>query len=158
MNKKFWSGVFCLALLVAVGFTNGGEKAWFDIENCAMCKNFAAQEGLMDNVDWETHKISNGMLTVTKIASGYEEKFQKAAMAMQATATELQSGEQMHLCGFCTSYGELMMAGVSSDTIESEIGVIQLVTSNDKAVVKKIHEHAQHTIDAYEVWLAERGS
>ena len=159
MNKKLWSAVFCLCLVVAVGTSIGDEgKAWFDIQNCGMCKNFSAEEGLMDNVDWETYKISNGMLTITKIGAGYEEKFQNAAKNAQATAMKLQAGEQMHLCGFCTSYGNLMMAGVSNEEVESEVGIIQLMTSNDEAVVKQIHEHAHHTIDAYEQWLVEKGS
>ncbi len=92
MIKKLWSAVFCVGLLVAVGMSIGDEgKPWFDIHNCGMCKNMAAEEGLMDNLNWETHKISNGML-------------------------------------------------------------------NDEAVVKQIHDHAQHTIDAYEQWLAAKGS
>ena len=159
MIKKLWSAVFCVGLLVAVGMSIGDEgKSWFDIHNCGMCKNMAAEEGLMDNLNWETHKISNGMVTITTIGTGYQEKFERATKNMQATAQKMMAGEEVHLCGFCTSYGNLMMAGVSSDIVESEVGVIQLITSNDEAVVKQIHDHAQHTIDAYEQWLAEKGS
>jgi hypothetical protein len=71
-----------------------------------------------------------------------------------AVAAKMQSGEQVPLCGFCTSYGKLMMAGVQMEEIETEFGHISLMTASDPEVVKMIHDHGQHTIDAYDEWQA----
>ena len=50
----------CLTLTVAVA--TAGDKAWFDLENCGMCKNMMAEEGLMENMKWETHAIAAGLM------------------------------------------------------------------------------------------------
>ena len=156
------TGVWALLAVCALWFVAplpaGEEQAWFDLDNCGICKNFNAEKGLMDAIKWETHKISNGMLTVSTIDPEYKEAFGRAQVATMKTVEKMQGGESTHLCGFCTSYGALMMSGAQAQEIETEVGKISLITASDEAVVKAIHEHAQHTIDEYETWLAERGS
>ncbi len=134
------------------------QKAWFDLENCGMCKNFAAEAGLMDNLKWETHLIAEGSLSIAMVAPEYEEAFERAGKKMEATGMELMSGKQMPLCGFCTSYGALMQAGAKFESIHSAAGHITLVTSTDAEIVGLIQTHAKRTIAEYDKWIAEKGS
>ena len=73
---------------------------------------------------------------------------------MEKTGARLMAGEKMPLCGFCTSYGELMMAGAVMDDVETGMGKVALMTSSDPKVVEKIHTHAERTIKEYEKMLA----
>ena len=43
--------------------------------------------------------------------------------------------------------GGLMMAGALMDHFETKSGAVMMVTATDPAVVKKIHEATQRTID-----------
>jgi len=140
-----------LALAVGIGSAGDEEKPWFDLTNCSMCKNLA-EEGLIEHLEWENHLIKNGLITVSRVDEEYEEAMKRAEQKMTAVAAKLQSGEQVPLCGFCMSYGKLMMAGVQMEEIESEFGHITLMTASDPELVKMIHAHGQHTIDAYEEW------
>ena len=142
--------------LIAVAWAGEEQKAWFDLENCAMCKNLKAEEGLLENIQWETHLISNGVMSIAAVPGEYEEAFERARENMNAAVMKMQSGEQVHLCGFCTSYGRLMMAGAKSEEIIAQAGHISLTTSNDPEVVKMIQEHGQRTIDEYNKMMAEQ--
>ena len=146
--------VAALAVVGSAGLITAEETQWFDL-TCGICKNMAAEEGLMDNLKWETHLIENGSLSVMQIAKGYQEKMERAHKHMTEAGEKLKSGEQMHLCGFCQSYGKLMMSGVKTEEIDTAAGHISLMTSEDAAVVKQIQAHAQRTIDEYEKWQAE---
>ena len=146
--------VAALALVGSAGLITAEETEWFDL-SCGICKNMAAEEGLMDNIKWETHLIENGSLSVMQVAKGYQEKMERAHKQMMESSEKLQRGEKMHLCGFCQSYGKLMMSGVKTEEIDSAAGHITLMTSDDAAVVKQIKTHAKRTIDEYEKWQAE---
>jgi hypothetical protein len=154
-------GLLICTALAAVALTaplavGGDEECWFDLENCAMCKHMLAEEGLMDHMEWETYVITDGMLSVTRIAPGYEEAFERAMDNMEKTGKQLQTGQQMYLCGHCQSYGALHMAGAIFELVETSIGSIDLMTSSDPAVVGMIQTHAQRTIDEYDAMLAEK--
>ncbi len=149
-----------LILSLAVAFAGplcalGAEGEWFDLENCSMCKHMSAEEGLMDHMHWETHLIANGMLSVTTVDPEYQPAFQKAMAKMEETAKKLMSGEQMYLCGFCNSYGALQMAGAKFEDVQTDAGIIGLVTSADPQVVEMIHKHGQRTIDEFAKMTAE---
>jgi hypothetical protein len=122
-----------------------------------MCKNLT-EEGLIEHIEWENHLIKNGLITVSRVDEEYEPAMKRAEQKMTAVGAKLQSGEQMPLCGFCMSYGQLMMAGVQIEEIETEFGYITLMTASDPELVKMIHAHGQHTNDAYEEWQAAQAA
>ncbi len=157
MNSKRTAlvfGAFTLAALALPLAAAPGNAPWFDLENCSMCKHMTAEESLMEHMEWENHLTTDGMLSVTIVAAGYEEAFARSMQNMEATSEKLMTGEKMYLCGFCQSYGGLHMAGANFEHIETKTGTIELVTSHDPAVVEKIHAHGQKTIDEYNKMMA----
>ena len=152
MNSKRTALVFGVFTLVALALPLGaapGTTPWFDLDNCSMCKNMTAEKGLMEHMEWENHLTTDGMISITVVAAGYEEAFARSMENMKATSEKLMAGEQMYLCGFCQSYGALHMAGANFEHIETKSGTIELVSSHDPKIVEKIHAHGQHTIDEY---------
>ncbi len=152
MNSKRITLAVCvlaLATFVAPVTAAPGSDPWFDLENCEMCKHMTAEKGLMENMEWENHLTTDGMMSITIVAAGYEEAFARSMKNMKATGEKLMTGEKMYLCGFCQSYGGLHMAGANFEHIEAKAGTIELMTSHDPAIVKKIHAHGQQTIDEY---------
>jgi hypothetical protein len=127
-------------------FAAQGES-WFDLEGCSMCKSMSSEKGLMENMEWENHLTTDGMMTVTVVKHGYEEAFERAMTNMEATGAKLMAGEDLYLCGFCTSYGSLHMAGANFENFQTAGGHINLVTSRDPAIIETIHAHGQTTID-----------
>jgi len=126
-----------------------GEGAWFDLANCDMCKHMTAEEGLMEHMEWENHLTADGYLSVTVVAPGYEEKFERAMANMQGMGAKMAAGEELYMCGFCQSFGGLYMAGATMENFETVGGHISVVSSRDPAVIEKIHAHAKRTIDEY---------
>jgi hypothetical protein len=147
---KTFVTVFVACLCLGLAVAEAGDTPWFDLENCVMCKNISGEDGLWENLTWETHLITNGMMSLTVVDSEYEEAYEKAKKGMQATGQELQSGKQMHLCGFCMSYGSLIMSGANMEAVETKAGEILLVTATDDAVVEQIQTHAKKTMEEYE--------
>src|SRR3954454_11691749 len=43
------------------------QKMMAEMKKCDVCKNLAENPELMKNMSWETHKIDNGMLSVTSV-------------------------------------------------------------------------------------------
>jgi len=126
------------------------ETPWFDLENCAFCKNITAEEGLMDNMTWETYVIPTGMMTVTVVDPAYEAKFQNAMKNMEETGKRLMAGEKLPMCGMCQSFGMLFATGkMDYKMLDTKAGHIELATSTDPEVIAMIQKHAQRTIDEY---------
>ncbi len=50
-----------------------------------------------------------------------------------------------------------MMAGTDVDRIQTEMGMVTVMTSQDPKVVAAIQKHAKTTIKAYEAMLASQG-
>jgi hypothetical protein len=134
-----------LVLLAIPGMAEE-EMPWFDLENCAVCSKLDAEKGLMENLQWEAHVIADGMLSITMVPAGYEEALMRAAERMEASLKELENGEPKPICGFCRSYGALVMAGAQVEEIDTRAGHVSLITSTDPAVVAAIHEHARRAI------------
>jgi hypothetical protein len=147
--------VLSLLLVGAVGLIAGdhekqSDQPWFDMENCGMCKHLKSEAGLMDHMTWENYKIGTGMVSVTTVEPGWEDKYEKVNQKMAATGEKLMKGEQMHLCGMCTDFGRIMMTGkVKSDELHTEGGHIWTVTSTDPEVIKMIHAHCDRTNAEY---------
>lgn len=155
--KKLSFAVVALALTAGIIAVAGEEGPWFDLENCAFCKNLSAEPGMLDAMHWENHVIDEGMLTVTQVPEQYREAWARARKHMQETGEKMQAGEALHLCGFCQSYGKLLQAGAKVEEIDGDVVKITLMTSDDPEVVKAIQAHAQRTIDEYKKMVEAQG-
>ena len=152
-NSLLFGLTALLAMSVPMAFA-GEATPWFDLEKCSMCKHMTAEEGLMEHMEWENLLTKDGMLSVTVVTPEYEEAFHRSMKNMEAVGMKLMAGEKMYMCGFCESYGSLHMAGVNFENFETDAGYINLATSHDPAVIKKIHAHGQKTIDEYAKMVA----
>ncbi len=134
------------ALVFAFSALNASEEgAWYDMENCGMCAPMMAEKGLMDNMTWESHSISNGMMSFATAPEEYKEGFERACSAMDELNNKMKAGEEMEmtLCGHCDSYSSLMKAGANLERVEMKMGHVTLLTSADEEVVSKIHAHLE---------------
>ncbi len=142
--------LLCLSA-AALAAPSGG---WFDLENCAMCKNLTEDQELFANMEWNTHLFANGLVEITSVPAAYEERFNKLMAKMHAAGERMMAGEKLYMCGMCQSYGGLMMAGVSMDQLVNGEDHISVISSQDPDVVEKIRTHGQRTIDEYAKWMA----
>lgn len=147
--KKFpWIAVLTVVALSAP-VALAGEGPWLDPVNCAVCKNLSQEPGLLEHMVWETHKTTNGMLSVMAADPEYAEAWKRAYQGMMATVAKLQAGEQLHLCGCCTDFGMLVMAGAVTDDVDTSVGMISTVTGDSEELIEKIHAHADKTIEEF---------
>lgn len=156
-RSGFVVALVLIGILVMSLAAISSEGTWFDLEDCSMCKNLTAEKGLLEHMEWETHLIHNGMLSVTVVDPEYTEAFKRAMANMEETGTKLMNGEQMYLCGFCTSYGGLHMAGATMEDVKTDLGLISLITANDSKTIEMIHKHGQRTIDEYAKMVEAEG-
>ena len=138
--RKITSVMF-VVLLMAVAVAMASDKPWFDMENCAFCKALGADQSMMMELGWEHYNIDNGSLTVSTIPEKYSEKWETIRADWKALGEKMMAGEKMELCGMCTSYGTLLGGGAKMSEIKWSHGYISMMTSDDPAVVKKIHAH-----------------
>jgi hypothetical protein len=126
------------------------DKMMAEMKKCAVCKNLAENPELMKNMSWETHKIDNGMLSVTsapkKMNKDLAAVSEKMHQAIEQVKADTKEGKEVHLCGFCGAMAELMKQGAKQQDIKTKAGEIHMCTSDDPAVVKKIHEIADQAI------------
>ena len=126
-----------------------GDSAWLDLENCSMCKSMHAEEGLMENMKWENHKIATGMMSVTVVDPAFEDAYGRSMKAMHEMGQRMHEGEQMPLCGFCKSMGKLMMDGAKMENFDTNGGHVMLITAMDPKVINDIHDHVTKTQDEF---------
>ena len=147
--KRFTTSLaLVFALVFAFGALNAAEEgAWFDMENCGMCAPMTAEKGLMENMNWESHNISNGMLSIAVPPAEYAEAFVRACASMDELGKKMIAGDvmEMTLCGHCNSYSSLMGAGAKIEKIVMKNGHVTLLTSSDEKIVGKIHAHVERT-------------
>ena len=97
------------------------EKPWFDMQNCAFCKNLTAEEGLMDHITkWDHHNVDNGSVCITVVDKEYLEAYKRAMHNMEEVGKKLEQGEMLPMCGLCKAYGELLKMGAKRDMVESD--------------------------------------
>ena len=132
-----------LAVLLVSAAAIAGETAWFDMANCGMCKNMYAREGLLDNVKWEQHPISNGIVSVTTVTPKYMDAYREAHADMKATGMKMQQGEMMEMCGSCTALGMCMMKGLNMEYVETSTGDVWVMTADNPEVVKEVQAWAK---------------
>jgi hypothetical protein len=151
MKRTTLITLLVLAAPLAVLAGNQGEAAWLDLENCAFCKNLTEDPALMEHLTWETHKIDDGMLTITTVDPAYHKSYKTAVKKMQALGEKMQNGEvnpmTVEMCGHCQNWGMLAMAGAHMEAVYGEAVEVTLLTSDDPKIVAKIHTFAQHNID-----------
>ncbi len=146
--KKLIMITLALALLIGIGMVqadetgNTGEAKWFDMENCGMCKNLSAEKGLMQNMKWEQHNISNGVMSVCTVTPEFMEAHKRAEKNMEAMSKKLMSGEKIEMCGSCMALGSLFPKGLKHEKVDTENGGITLFTSDNPEVVKELHAWA----------------
>ena len=166
VRRIFLAVIF--GLMVSIGYSgvalaqdeakHESEIAWFDFENCAICKNMASMKHDMHKVKWEMHMLDKGMLSVSIVPDEMKSKMTKAEEGVQKTVAKLEQGEQLTMCGYCQNYGKLMEMGATFKQLKS-LGVdISIVTSDDPDVVKEIHAMAKRAKVEHEKMLKKVAS
>lgn len=159
----------CYALMLGFVFSTGlfnevsaqdekkqdKEIAWFDLDHCEICQNMASMKDDMHKIKWDVHMLDNGMLMVSVVPRKMKEAMAKADEGVQATVKKLEAGEQLDMCGFCQTYGELMGMGANIKDLKT-VGVnITVITSSDPEVVKKIQAFGKQSKVEHKKMLAQ---
>lgn len=135
--------VVIVAVLAVAGTAIAGE--WFDMENCAMCKNMSPE--LMKSMSWEQVDISNGIVCITNVNKGQIDAYRKAHESMVETGMRLQKGEQLKVCGSCTALGMCLMKGPHQEYAETSTGDVWILTSDKPEVVTELQAWAKRNRD-----------
>ena len=120
--------------------------AWFDMENCEICKPFVKHMDMMQQIKWETHLIDEGFISVSLVPDKLKGKMAELKKEMKANIARAQKEEDVTCCGYCTSLGELLEAGANQQELTTAGGDIMMLTSKDPKLVAKLHAHAKKTI------------
>jgi hypothetical protein len=145
------AGLGLVALWSSVVFAEAAqEKMLAEMEKCAVCKFMAEDPDLMKDMTWETHKIDNGMLCLTTVPKEKKKEFDAVSAKMMQAIAKLEAaktqGKEVELCSFCASMGEITKLNPKMQYIDTLSGAIHMVTSDDPAIVKKIHAMADKAI------------
>jgi hypothetical protein len=152
MKKIFFAVALAASLASQVSAAAQDEAAMkAEMEKCAVCKNLAANPELMNAMTWETHKIDNGMLCVSTVPKEKKSDFDALNAKMKASIEQVKADEQQgktpEICELCKGMGDLLKAGAKEKEIALSNGAIHMLTSDDPAVVAKIHAEADKAID-----------
>lgn len=143
--------VLTLTLLLLVSATINAQEednvGWFDMGNCEICQQMAGIQGAMQHIKWEIHQLENGCLSVTVLPDDLKEQWTAAMKGVEESVAQLEQGKEMKLCGYCQSMSALMVAGAKKQSLETVAGHVDLITSDDPAIVKKIHAHVSRTLE-----------
>lgn len=133
--------------LLAIMAVSGEQKAWFDVENCEMCKPLIEQDpALLENITWEHHEISDGLVSVTTVAPAFRAHYQKAGEQMSNVEKKLMSGDEVKLCNMCVAMGEMLNTGkVAMEHVMTSTGSVYLTTSDDPAMITEIQKWGERT-------------
>lgn len=137
-----------LLLLATATMVPAEDKAWFDFENCDMCKNFADPAEMMANMTWEQHKIAAGFMSVSIVRAEYLDAYREANAKCHALGEKLMAGEEANMCGSCDAFGMIMEKGAKMEQIELSNGGIMLMTSGDSTVVTAMHAWVDKNVAA----------
>ncbi|HEY3395757.1 MAG TPA: hypothetical protein VGK58_23850 [Lacipirellulaceae bacterium] len=144
-----WLGL--VALWSSLVFAEDAQqKMLAEMEKCAVCKHMAEKPELMKDMTWETHKIEDGMLCLTTVPKEKKKEFDalgaKMMQAINKVKADAKQGKEVELCSLCAGTGELHKSGAKMQYIDTHSGAIHIVTSDDAAIVKKIHAFADKAI------------
>jgi hypothetical protein len=123
------------------------ETKWIDPHNCHFCQPLMAEEGLMEHCSWETFPIDQGILSVTHVAKGWGDKFDKADAAMQKLWEEFDPANPPQMCGMCQAYVDVWDPSIKMEQVQAADVRIGLTTSSDPEVVKKLQAIAARTTE-----------
>jgi hypothetical protein len=129
-------------LLLALTFvaTAADDQPWFDMKKCEFCNKIAAQPGLLEHMTTQYFQLHNGTMSVVHIDHDYQPAFTKAMEAMRPVVQALQAGKPVYTCPHCTTLGEFYMQGIVPDDISSGDDRLEIFTSCDSTIVKKLRE------------------
>jgi len=124
-----------------------GQSSWMDMENCEMCKSLTEEESaLLENMTWEHHDISDGLVSVSTVAPAYMEHFRRASKRAEEVQAKLREGKDVKLCTMCIEYGSMLMTGkVKVEHVNTSSGYVDLTTSDDPEMIKKIQKWGERT-------------
>jgi len=134
------SAIVVLVLAFMAILVTAGDKAWFDMENCAMCKSFGEHPDMMNAMTWEQHKISNGFMSISMVPAEHLEAFRKANAKCNTLGDKIMAGEKTPLCGSCEAFDAALKKGAVMEQIELKNGSVMLMTSTDAALVADLHK------------------
>jgi len=133
--------------LTVVSAGEGTEAKWFDMKNCAFCKNVMAEKGLLENMKWRNYNITHGMVTVTTVTPEYKDAYMRANKAMEELGTKMMTGgvdpTTVTMCGHCQAYGGFMQKGVTFDYVQADVGDIVVMTSDSPEMVAEIQRYSK---------------
>jgi len=139
--------ILVLTLILIAAVVYAGDKApWVDMVNCPICKNVTAEKGLSDNLKWEHHLTSTGMMSVFTVNPEFQPQFSRAKAGMLEKIGKVLEGEEMAICGYCTSVTTLLKEGAKAENIITHSGDVTLINSTDEAMIAKIHTHGHKII------------
>lgn len=141
-----YASAIILILIVTAAFA-GSSAPWVDMKSCPICMNVSSEEGLMENMTWEHHLTATGVMTVSTIKSEFQPQFARAKAGMKDILDKVVAGEEIQVCGYCSSISTLLKEGAKAENIITKASDIMLVSSTDEAMIARIHTHAQKTID-----------
>ena len=147
MRQSIKLAGFGLVVLVLAAFalTSAEEGPWFDMENCAFCKNMVKDQGLLTHTSWEHHNINNGIVSVSTVTDDYLPAFRTAMEGMEKVGESMKKGEMPMMCNMCKAMGALMQKGATYQSIMTKHGSVTLMTSADPEVVKEIQAWGTRT-------------
>ena len=136
-----------LLVLIATVAIAGENAPWVDMGSCPICMNVSTEEGLMENMTWEHHLTATGVMTVSTVKPEFQPQFARAKAGMKELLGKVVAGEEIQVCGYCSSLSSLLKEGAKAENIVTKASDILLISSTDQAMIAKIHAHAQETID-----------
>jgi hypothetical protein len=133
------------------------DKPWFDTQNCAFCKLFAAEPGLLDHMASEYHNIPDGIVSLTHIDTGYEGAFKHAQAGIGPILQEIQkTGKVPYMCPHCQKLGEFTMKGVKQEQVVTNYGIVAIYQSGDSAMVAQLQDFGARAAEELAKRQAER--
>lgn len=148
------AALLMLALLVVA---QEADKPWFDMKNCAFCKEVAAQPGLAEHMHHQYFNIKNGILSITHIDEEYWDEFAGMQAGMQKVVADMQAGKQVEMCQHCAKIGEFYMKGVTVDEIKAAEEIVIVYSSADPEMVKELQAFGEMCAAELEKMMVKQG-
>lgn len=157
MQKAFLTVLVLATLAVGLVATQAEEeKPWFDLKNCAFCKEIDAQPGLADHMKHQYFNVESGIMCVSHIDKEYLPAFEKAQAGMGKVVEAIKAGQIPPMCQHCMKIGEFTAAGVKMEQFQPDFGFVMLWTSPDTAMVSNLHAFGDRNNAEMAKWLGEQ--